>query len=387
MVKVMHSLLEEVVQSRAYRHQTSFDKAINGYWWERIEAGSDLLKIIKSDSMYEGLSDRTVVSLGYTRSEIQVKQIVDWLIDRAHKVGIPQATLELDGFIGANEVDAYAVVLLGSVLVEKEYTFCNGVKLIGSGSIPNSYVRNMIKGDLFSLMPHKESMDSALIKSYKQNIHVDIHEKDLNTQIDRELSETRMCLSLARPVGQGVHAICNTYLTDDDVPMNRKIYWFSKTPKPAPMSNPMIEIEMKKADDLLEKYRALPLSYKKKLEIPIEWLNGFSSGAGLVDRAICLRVCLEAAFLAPSTKSKQKRVSLRAGALLRGEETDERKVIVAVKEAYDSTSRAVHEGVLPNDCSGVLKDAAEIARKAIVKFIYDGEIDWGKLNYKDELYG
>jgi hypothetical protein len=50
-----------------------------------------------------------------------------------------------------------------------------------------------------------------------------------------------------------------------------------------------------------------------------------------------------------------------------------------MKDAYDCTSTAVHEGKIPNRKIELLFSAAEFAKKAIVKLINEGGVDWQKL--------
>lgn len=249
--------------------------------------------------------------------------------------------------------------------------------------MPNQRLAANISGNSIGSIIPLPAVESLLLIPYNQKV---VHTSNVATKAQRyrpqipvmALEETKLCLALARPIGFGIHAICHGTVAPDNLPfMNSYSGWSVYAFKQPPLAPPVLEIEMRAADDLLAKFGKLNATFKAKLMVPMKRLNDYSSGSMPVDKAIDLRICLESIFLGDGNKEQLRyRLSLRAALLLGSTLDEKRQIMKLVKDSYDITSTAVHSGNLPQKKLELLPKAATIAKQAIVKMIDDGEMDW-----------
>jgi len=142
---------------------------------------------------------------------------------------------------------------------------------------------------------------------------------------------------------------------------------------------------MNTANEILKRFHKLDEKNRTKVLSQVERLNGYSSGASMVDKSIDLRICIESIFLDDGNKEQLRyTLSLRA-ALFLSEDIDERKDIVSkMKKAYDVTSTAVHTGRMPSKNVELLPEVAGLARKAILKIIEIGDINWQEVELQSK---
>ena len=385
MEKSLKNIIDTILDSAALKPMGRLEKAISGPTWLKLEAGSDLLDLLSSKPEY-GNFDQHLQSLGNSSSSTELKDLADWLIERANSVGSTQAIDELNAYNNSHEVKVYEVMLLASVHIDSEYRFCNGVELIHAHTLPNQYIASNIINNSFNSVLPLPKVESVLMAPYNQEIsHISNTEMNAgacspNIPVN-ELEEARMCLALARPINYGIHAIGHGTVAPDELPFIQSLSgWSVFTFKHPPLSPAVIEIEMQLADHLLEKFGKLPYSLKSKLIIPIERLNGYSSGATLVDKAIDLRICLEAIFLDDGNKEQLSyRLALRAALFLGNNLAEKKEIMKLMKDAYNVTSTAVHTGKLSGKKVKLLPKSAAVAKQAIIKIINEGVVDWQEI--------
>ncbi len=381
----LKDLLDDVLSSYDARPMSGLEKAILGPSWKKLKIGEDFLEAVKAKQEFKTF-DECLQMLGNSAASTKIIELADWIIERANKVGSEQALKDVNKYLSSSEVEVYELMLLASLHIDAEHEFCNGVKLIQPQSIPNEYLATRIIRDSINSILPLPRVESALIIPYKQTkFHVRNTEDNIKfprPKIPYEaLEDVMLCLGLVRPIGYGIQVIGHGTLAPDDLPFIQSISGWGITPfKQPPLAPPLLEIEMRNADTILNKFKELPKSLKEKLIISIGKLNGYSSGASLVEKAIDLRICLESIFLSDGNKEQLRyTLSLRA-ALFLGNSFDERKdIIKLVKDAYDVTSTAVHTGKLPRKKVELLPKAAELAKKAIIKLIEEGDANWQKI--------
>ncbi len=387
MNKTLVSVIDEIIKLAPIEPLEGLQKAISGPSWLKLDVGNDFLNQIKSIPEYQNF-DQCLQSLGTRACSTKMMELADWLIERARLVGSHQAIEEIDTYCDSEKVQVHEVILLAGVNIDSEFRFCNDVELIHSHSIPNRYIaRNIVNNYFNSVLPFPK-VHSVLIASYDQEIS-HISNTDMmakapvpNIPIDK-LKETRLCLVLARPVGYGVHSIGHGSVAPDNLPFIQSSSGWSIHPfKQPPLSPPILEIEMKTANHLLEKYQKLSDTVKSKLAISIERFNGYCSGETLENQAIDLRICLESIFLDDDNKEQLSyRLSLRS-ALFLGQNLDEKQEIMrTIKKAYNFTSTVVHTGKPPKNNKNYdsLLESAKLAKRAILKIIDGGSVCWHKL--------
>ena len=116
------------------------------------------------------------------------------------------------------------------------------------------------------------------------------------------------------------------------------------------------------------------------------WMKSKNSRDGLVDQFVDLRMALEALYLKDFTNERSQEMRFRLalfGAWFLGENLQDRKRIrIALRNAYDRASGAVHTGNIDynEENRGVLAEAQELCRQGVLKLLKEGyPADWGDL--------
>lgn len=364
--------------------------AIEGPLWKNESGAKKCLELISKVKEYGIFNDHTQY-FGNSGSPVTYEQLLDWLIERAKIVGSEKAIAEIDYYVTESEVQVEHIELIVGIHVDCEWEFSNGIKFTSPGNISNGSLGRDLVNETFSKRIPYPNVTAVLIAKFE---HPVIHqtESDTSRAFDRikipyeNLKITRLILSLSRPVDYGVHSIASTTISPDNLPFLTNGQGWGIIPfRHPPLGPPILEIEFRGADDLIRKYDQLAPSFKAKLRIPLEKLNSFGSGESLEDRAVDLRICLESIFLADGNKEQLRyRVSLRA-ALFLGSNLDARKEIFkTVRDSYDMTSTIIHNGKCGSNFDlNKLRQAAELARKAVIKLIDKGPVNWVDLELEN----
>ena len=127
------------------------------------------------------------------------------------------------------------------------------------------------------------------------------------------------------------------------------------------------------------------LGANRKLKIAVDrWRRSMAEDAELEDRYIDLRIALEALYLKDFINELSQEMRFRLaliGAWHLGADFEDRRLIRrALREAYDTASKAVHEGELPKAMKPTLSTAQDLCRRGILKLLREGPPDdWGDL--------
>ena len=133
------------------------------------------------------------------------------------------------------------------------------------------------------------------------------------------------------------------------------------------------------------------LRANKKLKIAVDrWRRSMADDAELEDRYIDLRIALEAIYLKDFANERSQEMRFRlalCGAWHLGADFEARRSIrKALRDAYDTASKAVHEGELPKAARPALSTAQNLCRRGILKLLREGPPDdWGDLVLGAEL--
>lgn len=378
-------LLDALLASTEYRHQSALDKAIRGYWWSTTEAGCALVDFLASTEDFAEF-DQQIQMLGTHGRSNKLEDLADWLIERAQIVGGEQAERELYDYLNAETLEVFATMLMANTSIESEYQFLNGVILVEPQNLPN---RHLIRGIFSNTFAHSlplPKVNCLLIAPYEQKkLHWPNIENRPGKSADnfplQLLEETQYCLALARPIDWGIQIIGFGTFAPDHLPFMESVSGWSlrsyKIPAPSP---PIIELEMRNADGHLKKLAKLPEQFKTKFLHSVERLNNYNSGASMVERAIELRICLESIFLDDGNKEQLRyTLALRAALFLGADLAERENIRKVMKYAYDATSIAVHQGKMGKRHVDLLPQAAELARQSLIKILNDGPIEWQSL--------
>ncbi len=387
-------ILEEVIKTADLREIDSITKAINGPLWLKSESGQRLIDYLNQDVKYEKFNNH-LQYLGNNGWNVTLDKLADWLVERAKEVGGSKAIEELEQYLSSKEVVVYGIVLLSSVYIEEEYIFCNDVKIVNGRGIPNKKLTYTILNNLLNPSLPLPAVDSVFIVPFKYEIkHLSQEENHLNNSTFSNVStipiekieDAKDCLILTRCL-YGIHTIAEGVIAPDCLPFISSTSGWSLHSLTLPNLAPsIIEIELEKANELLKTYKELTPELKQKLKVSITYFNNFCSSSSIVDRAISLRTCLESIFLNDDNKEQLRyRLGLR-GALFLGKDTsDKKRILKTLKDTYDITSTAVHQGIIKEKQMkriNILDESALLAREAIIKIIEHGLADWEDLELR-----
>ena len=89
------NILNSILQSAEIKPMSGLEKAMHGPSWLKVDAGKDLLSQLTSDPEYN-IFDQHLQSLGNSSTSTEIKELADWLVERAIVVGSSQAIDELN---------------------------------------------------------------------------------------------------------------------------------------------------------------------------------------------------------------------------------------------------------------------------------------------------
>ncbi len=382
MASALNQHLENVLSSGSLHSITPIEKAIHGPSCSKSKQGKALIEYLGADDTYSEFNEH-LQTLGNGGVSINLLNLADWLVERASVVGCTQAEKDLTDYNSSDEFEAYAVMLLANTYIDNEYKFDNGVKLIHAGSLENKWLVQSVQMNSYGHSLPLPRTDSILVIPFKHKKYhwpnTDQESKRPEIEIPYDpLEEAKLCLVLARPLGHGIQSIATSIIATDNVPIIHSISgWSLHSFKMPPLAPQILNIEMNSANEIIKKLKKLDTNFKIKILSLIERLNGYSSGASMVEKSIDLRICLESIFLDDGNKEQLRyTLSLRA-ALFLGNNLEERKDIMSkIKKAYDVTSTAVHSGKMPSKNVDLLPEVAGLARKGILKLIETGDTNW-----------
>lgn len=336
--------------------------------------------------------DKHLQYLGNSGSITSLYDFTDWLIERALQVGAAQAAGEARTYSTSTEVEVFEVLLLADTYSNpRSFQFSNGVVFAMPEALPmRGFAEGCIGREFWSPMPLPKVV-GVLFKGFNQPVKhtpsvrdaVENEEADLgpiDTPLDN-LMDVARCLTLSRKPRFGVHKIAHGTVAPDDMPFLRKSGSWSLHAFRQPALTPLIrEVEFKRADQILTRYALLEESQKKKLNIPIDYINKFASVDSQVDRAISLRVCLDSLFGEDVPSELVFRISLRAANFLGSSNLEKQEIFRLIKKTYHVTSGAVHDGVLRDKADiDEMMEVAILAQKAVIKIIEHGGVNWSEI--------
>ena len=123
----------------------------------------------------------------------------------------------------------------------------------------------------------------------------------------------------------------------------------------------------------------------RKVDIAVKrWRRSMQHEARLEDAYIDLRIALESLYLRDFANEHSQEMRFRLalfGAWHLAEDLDERRSIrKTLRNAYDTASKAVHSGELPDKEFKHLRDARNLCRRGILKLLLKRPPkDWGDL--------
>ncbi|HCK99316.1 MAG TPA: hypothetical protein DHW42_04335 [Candidatus Marinimicrobia bacterium] len=381
--------LEKLVKDFPLDNRDRFGRAIEGPLWSGSDIAHKIIELIKSDKRLE-IFDNHHQRFGDSSYMISYNDLLLWLEESTRRIGADKSVDNLFKYTAAKSVSVQYVELIIGTLADSEYTFCNGIKLTSPHNLANLELAATLVNESYYAQTPYPKVTMVLIGYVNHPI---IHKRaDIDYGMwekietpHEQLEDVRLCISLSRHPRHGIHSLARTYSVSADLPFLKKGTSWSLLPFKYPsMQNSILEMELRNADELLNKYQNLEPDFKQHLKIPLHKLNDYGSGEDSVDKAIDLRTCLESIFLGEDDKEQIGfRLALRASLLLGTDFGNRKEIFSLMKKTYSITSRAVHNGKF--DKKDKIKDldkAAQLARKALIHLINNGPVDWEELELR-----
>lgn len=310
------------------------------------------------------------------------EELASSLARRAARVGATQTLQELHDYLAADELHFERTLLLHNIQIDAEFSFSNGVHLIGIDSLPPSSVRNelvkrrldyFVGGHVDTVLSTSFVHEKLIVSSPSEN--VSFPALSLLVQRDRELNDTRLLLSAARPPDYGIPVIAAVTIVPDKLAFLVNGIGYNPYPEPRTEFGPQIlQVETKLADQLLQAFNRLNEDTKEGLLFALQRLNDTKIDPNWANKAINLRICLENLFLKNSeTNQITRRLAERVP-----DHTSFSKT--RTKNVYSFLSRAVHTGEAQQHPTITEEEIATEVQKVICAFIFAGTYpNWSDL--------
>ncbi len=381
LAEILNDLLEENdIEKHPYLAMhpltlPNYSKTASGQKYE--QKFKDFFKLTDDDIIYQ--------NHGGVANLTDMDQFIGYSVVLAGNKGPREALSLVKEYLDADKVEGHQMLLLQTVDIDREYQFGNEVKLITTKSIPNKAISQALRDrNPFSLIP-EPTIESVLILKGSLSKFIgkkgDRHGFDKETIPLEPIFDVLFCLSLVRNPDYGIQPYYSRIFFDEEKPFWWPLHHWRTHPyvKPNPFGVPITKSECDEAEKLLKSYEGLPKNWKKKMRVAMDKLNNYGTGLPNVERAINLRICLEAIFLNDGNKEQLRyRLALRGALFLEASFEERKRIFKILRGAYDLSSKAVHSGDLDeHTIYSVLEEGAKLAQQAIRKVIAGGAgIDW-----------
>lgn len=381
-------ILDKLAKTYPEDKRTPLQRSIEDPLWKNDSNGKKCLEFFKHNKEY-AIFDNHIQRLGRGGTAISFEELVEWTLNRTRKVGGKNTINELDNYITSTKINVEYITLIAGLTTECHFTFCNKAKLCVPHFIENKELANDLVSGIFLRTPFPKIRTILTLPYSQEVIHEStiIHQKQNWDSFEKpyeKAEDVLLCLSLALNTRYGVHPVASMFVAPNNLPFIHPVSGWSIIPFKQPALSPeVLEIDLKRADKILNSFTQLDYNFKNKLKISLKKLNTFGSGENQVDKAIDLRICLESIFFDKQVKGIKKKLSTRASNFLGSNPEEKVEISTLMTEAYKITSNAIHKGFLTvDDDTRILKTVAELAKQAIIKLIQDGEVNWKDYEFK-----
>ena len=231
--------------------------------------------------------------------------------------------------------------------------------------------------------PNAEGKVGMIRSRAARGVDLELLRDALSLVVNRSVALSRMWLEYPGAWGFCLSGPTTTIGTDRPKPRNWKKMRSGAGPTVIKLHDDAKadSIDPREVDSIMD---ALP-GANRKLKIAVDrWRRSMAEDAELEDRYIDLRIALEAIYLKDFTNEHSQEMRFRLalfGAWHLGADFEERRSVRrALRDAYDTASKAVHEGELPKAKKPTLSTAQDLCRRSILKLLREGPPDdWGDL--------
>ena len=351
---------------------------------------------------------RTDGRLVHFEDQSELRDFARALVQAAAVMGVQSATDAVAAWCQGQAVEVRMATVLTGLLLSKTVELRDGVELVPLGLSTAELPRlPMFQGDRaddylgLTLAKLKMSTSPALFRPCndhnerkarsrsKHGINLELVRDGLSLVANRHVALSRKWLEYPGAWGFCISGPNTTIGTDRPRPREWKEGISSAEATVIKLHDDVTPdpVDPREVDSTI---RALQ-GAGRKLRIAVDrWRRSMVEHANLEDRYIDLRVALEAIYLKDFVNERSQEMRFRLALFgawhLGADLQDRRSIRKALRDAYDTASKAVHEGELPQTARPTLPEAQDLCRRGILRLLLEGPPDdWGDLVLGAEL--
>ena len=328
----------------------------------------DLVNCIRSNKKYSTFDNETHW-FGFFGKGSSYEGLAEWLTIRSFEVGVEGAIKNVDEYLVKNSIEMTAIAVCENH-IEESFEFSNGVKAeseLVDLSIPHSIHSPINYPHLILSIDYNQPLTKGDEAPYHQ------------------LTNVINCLSLTTPIDIGINNVLTGKFIKNksELPFNnvQSGGWTLPSENRSYLQPSLIPPFLNEANSLLKSYQMLNQHHIESLSVAIKRLNKYCYSFNSVEKAIDLRICIEAIFLANDNNDHSQlryRLALRGAKYIGNNMVERKEIFKKFRDAYDLTSAVVHRGkVSDKHDQKLLDEIAGFAKQTLIKEINSGSpINW-----------
>lgn len=343
-----------------------------------------LLDGLRADPRLEIFAGLMQVVPGHA-ARVEYGTLADWLLGRVRVVGAANTLLDLERYLGSEEIEYALTVAVDGLEIDQEMNV-GAYRLVPWRELSESPSKNTVR-EHFSYRLNRPLLAVQRTVTLKR-LHVPQGEtaQYLTPHGYSDVADLLLLLGAIGPTGP--------------VPM---AVWFDP-PDWAPVVRgslmlPLVEGHSRRrtlpasaavlASELLTAWNAAGDARRAELRVPLSRLNSAIRSISTVDIAIDLGIALEAIFLTDLPEDRGElsfRLRMRAARLLGTDAESRRQIGRLVGDLYGVRSSAVHRGTIPTKVRSLLVEELlgrgySLVAETFVRLLLEGPPDWDAITY------
>ncbi|MEX0361687.1 MAG: hypothetical protein AB3N10_11955, partial [Allomuricauda sp.] len=296
------------------------------------------------------------------------------IVNRAKKVGAATVLAEVNNYINSTTIRIECGLLMYNTNINNEFRFSNGVRLVNTSSLNDHNLLEFLSKERISTGGVNSSFlvtDYETPKQFFSSItgsqSPDFTKLEIKSELIQILDDTRLILALSRNPDYGIPVVASFEIIPDNLEIFNDGIGYSPFPEPRNSIGPtIIELEMNRANELLDLFNAMNDESKDKIRIAMKRLNDSKIDSNWPNKCINLRICLENLFHISSDNFISKSISERMPLHTSISKT-------RVKNIYSFLSSAVHSGRIPEHDNITVQEIITAVQNVIIQFIRNGD--------------
>lgn len=283
--------------------------------------------------------------IGSSGNLMDFDELTKWLIIRGQKTSSKQVVDDLYSYIENELFGVTNILWLDGAYLEKEYQIGENIFLRPENSLMNEQLSKLITGVEISKVPIIQPSAYLYERINHSKIHKNEDEEPEFFRINcNNLEPVMLLMHLIRKDGVEVQAIATSFIVDESVPNRSGFSYRCLKYQPLFRNRQIINLEINQLKNLYESYKKLDGNLKIKVKFILKLLMTFENETDLVEKAMHLRVLLEALYLSENDNNKSDKLSENIVKEHGDKLIKSNKLRRIVKDVYHDCSRAIHSG-------------------------------------------